>query len=153
MQILGIRTSSKAIRYAILEWDKQKVTFLNSGTENKLDYPASIQTVEQKLNWLYQEIERVLRQYNSIEHIVVKTNEYVREKAATRQSTYMDGVIMLIAAQRGKKLSTKLYANIQKGLGSKKIQAFAEQVASRSAKYWNTQMADAVVAAWSGGND
>jgi hypothetical protein len=62
----------------------------------------------------------------------------------------MDGVVMQSALQNGKTAHTFLYANMQQGMSSKKVQAFAEANVGRSDKYWNAQMADAVAAAWTG---
>jgi Holliday junction resolvasome RuvABC endonuclease subunit len=148
MQILGIRTASSSVRYAVVEWNGQDAVLVNADTENKLDFPADSQETEQKLLWLHGELERILRKYPDVSRVAVKMNEYVREKKTTRPSTHMDGVAMLTAMQADKLVCSLLYANIQQGMGSKKVQVFAEANVGRSSKYWNVQMADAVAAAW-----
>ena len=153
MQILGIRTSTSTIRYAIVEWDGQTASLVNAATENKLDFPADRQEIPQKLQWLYSELERIYRIYPDISKVAIKMNQFGTEKLANRFSTHMDGVVMLSAMQNGKSVNTFLYANIQQGMSSKKVQAFAEANVGRSDKYWNAQMADAVAAAWNGRND
>lgn len=150
MQILGIRTASTCVRYAIVEWDGQTASLVNSAAENKLDFPADRQEIPQKLQWLYSEFERLYRMYPNISKIAIKMNQFGTEKMANRFSTHMDGVVMLSALQNGKTAQTFLYANMQQGMSSKKVQLFAETNVGRSDKYWNAQMADAVAAAWTG---
>ena len=86
--------------------------------------------------------------YPDVAKVAIKMNQFGREKMANRFSTHMDGVVMLSAMQNCKPVATLLYASIQKGMSSKKVQAFAEDNVGRSDKYWNAQMADAVAAAW-----
>lgn len=148
MQILGIRTASSCVRYAIIEWDGQTATLLNAAMENKLDYPTNCQEISQKLQWLHSELKRIYRKWPDIAKVAIKMNQFGTEKMANRFSTHMDGVVMLSAMQSGKSVSTFLYPNIQKGMSSKKVQAFAESNVGRSDKYWNLQMADAVAVAW-----
>jgi len=150
MQILGIRTASSCVRYAVVEWDGQTASLVNAAAENKLDFPADRQEISQKLQWLYSELERIYRKYPHISKVVIKMNEFVREKKTTRPSTHMDGVAMLSAMQNRKTVNTFLYANIKKGLGSRTIKNFTETTVGRSDKYWDVQMADAVAAAWNG---
>jgi len=150
MQILGIRTASTCVRYAIVEWDGQTATLVNAMAENKLDFPADRQEIAQKILWLHDELERILRMYPDITKVAVKMNQFGTEKMANRYSTHLDGVVMLSAMKNAKALNTFIYANIQQGMSSKKVQAFAEANVGRSDKYWNAQMADAVAAAWTG---
>jgi len=149
MKILGIRTALTCFRYAIVEWDGQVASLINAADENKLDFPADRQ-IQQKLQWLYSELERIYRIYPDISKVAIKMNQFGTEKMANRFSTHMDGVVMLSALQNGKTADTFLYANIQQGMSSKKVLAFAEANVGRSDKYWNAQMADAVAAAWTG---
>jgi Holliday junction resolvasome RuvABC endonuclease subunit len=102
MQILGIRTASTCVRYAIVEWDGQTASLVNSAAENKLDFPADCQDIPQKLQWLYSELERLYRMYPDISKVAIKMNQFGTEKMANRFSTHMDGVVMLSALQNGK---------------------------------------------------
>jgi len=148
MQILGIRTSSKCIRYAVVNWDGQNATLVNADNESKLNFPAGIEEIADKLVWLHAELERIFRKYPDLSRVAVKMNQFVPEKMANRYSTNLDGVVMLAAKQNGKSASTVLYANIEKGMSSAKIKSFAEGNVGCSSKYWDAQMADAVAAAW-----
>ena len=122
MQVLGVTTTSKTIRYAVLEFDGNGATLLNKDEENSLKFPANMQAIEQKLHWLQQEFERVLRQYPKIKRIAIKANGFRGETTITRQSTYMDAVILLTATQSKHQIPvcTKQHASIRKVLGGKK---------------------------------
>ena len=94
------------------------------------------------------ELQRIFRKYPDINLVVIKMNQFGTEKMANRYSTHMDGAVMLASKMEGKPVSTLIYANIEKGMSSKKIQDFSENKVGRSSKYWNAQMADAIAAAW-----
>ena len=148
MQILGIRTSSQCVRYAVVEWDGQAATLVNKDDENRLNFPAATEEMPGKLSWLKTELDRIFRKYPDIGRVAIKMNQFGTEKMANRYSTQMDGAVMLVSQLNGKSVSTLIYANIGKGMSSKKIQDFSESNVDRSGKYWNPQMADAVAAAW-----
>ena len=152
MQVLGIRTSSKCVRYATVNLDGGTATLVNADSENKLVFPADCAEISQKLKWLYSELERIYRKYPGISKVAVKMNQFGTEQMANRFSTNMDGVVMLSALHNGKEVDTFLYANMQKGMSSKNIQAFAKANVGRTDTYWNPQIADAVAAAWVMGN-
>jgi hypothetical protein len=148
MQILGIRTASKCVRYAVVNWDGQDGTLVNDSDESRLNFPATMEEIADKLLWLKAELERIFRKYPDINHVAIKMNQFGTEKMANRYSTHMDGAVMLASKMEGKPVSTLIYANIEKGMSSKKIQDFSENKVGRSSKYWNAQMADAIAASW-----
>lgn len=125
---------------------------VNSATENKLDFPADRQEIPSKLEWLYTELERVYMMHPLISIVAIKMNQFIGETMANRYSTHLDGVVMLSAQQNGKSAHTFIYANIQQGMNSKKVRAFAEANVGRTDKYWDNRMADAVAAAWTARN-
>lgn len=121
---------------------------MNKDDENRLNFPAATEEMPEKLLWIKTELDRVFRKYPDINRVAIKMNQFGTEKMANRYSTQMDGAVMLASQLNGKPVSTLIYANIEKGMSSKKIQVFAESNVDRSSKYWNAQMADAVAAAW-----
>lgn len=149
MQLLGIRTSPKSIRYAVLDFEGQEVIFLNADTENKIDFPAEIQTSEKKVRWLFDEFQRILRIYPEVKCVTIKTNEFTpgRESGSSREAAYLDGTILLASELNQKTVVTKLY----KTMNTKRndVKELAEQKVGRSSLYWDVQIADAVIAAWS----
>ena len=87
MQIIGVRSSAKEIRYAILEKGADgSIVFINKEDEHCLRYPTTIQTIEEKLRWVKQEFDRILRQNQSICKIMVKMNEYSVQELKPVQS-------------------------------------------------------------------
>lgn len=153
MMILGIRTSPTTVRYAVLDCNGAAVSLVNADSENKLDFPADCRSIEQKLHWLHQELDRVLRQYPGIERIVIKANEYGRggEKASSREAAYFDAVVLMTAGTRQLPVDVKLYRTI--GTRRNEVKTFAETNVGATNRYWNEQMADAVSAACSGRNN
>ncbi|MAI62037.1 MAG: hypothetical protein CBB87_06045 [Micavibrio sp. TMED27] len=152
MLVLGFRTSPTEVRYALLEIDGQDATFTNANGENRLKFPNGMTTADQKLPWLHSECERILRQNQNIEGVVIKTSEYGRrsETANVRLATYMEGVLINLAGQKNIPLSVKTYASL--GTSRSAVKAFAAAKAGQSQTIWNEQMADAVAAAWAGRN-
>ena len=146
--ILGIRTSTKAVRFAILEQQGSTISLINANSENMLTFPASYQKIEQKLNWLFNELERILRQHPDINKIVIKTNEYApgREQAKSREAAYYDSVILLIAERKQLPVSLKVYKSI--GTKRAEVKNFSSTKVGSTSNHWDEPMADAVAAAW-----
>ena len=149
MQVLGIRTSPKTIRYAILDWDGKTSVFVNADKENKINFPAKIQTPEKKVSWLFNEFERILRQHPDVESVTIKSNEYSRgrESGSSREAAYLDGTILLASEINQKKVVMKLYKTMKTKRDD--VKAFAEKNVGLSSQNWDERMADAVIAAWS----
>ncbi len=148
MTILGIRVSSQEIRYAIINKDSDgDMHFLNKDSEHRLCYPTSTVKIEDKLYWVKQEFERILRQHPTIDKIVVKMNEYAgSETGSKRETNYIDAIILLLSAEKGISVCRKLYSQI--GTTSKETRCHAEQRVGKTAKYWNTAISDAINCAY-----
>ena len=148
-KFLGIRTSPSEVRYAILENSADRgVIFVNATSENKLQYPASLTTTPEKLRWLKGEMDRIFRQVPDIEQTILKTNEYTgTETKSKRESSYADAVCILAAYEHQIPVVCKLYTQI--GSTSQESMGHAESRVGRIDKYWNKQIADAILAAHS----
>ena len=143
MKHMGIRVSSSEIRYAILSKNADdSIVFENLNNEHRLKYPTHCTTVEAKLLWAKQELERIFRQNPEIEQVVLKTSEFGSETKAKRDTTYIDAVVLLVCAEKNIGVVTKLYNQI--GTTSKQTLYHAESRVGRTGKYWNTTMADAI---------
>lgn len=148
MKILGIRNSAKQFRYAVLFWDGENTLLLNADTENLIKMPVGIKEYTQKLHWLYQEIDRIVRQNPDISCIALKSNEYGRgETASLRLAAYLDAVVYLVAGQHNLPLTSKLYRQI--GTNKSSVVKFSEDNVGKTQSNWNGQMADAVAVGWS----
>jgi len=152
MQLLGFRASPKTIRYAVLDCDQQNIRLINSGTENKIDFPAALLTPEKKLAWLYTELERILRHYPDVSIISIKSNEFRPGGVtnASREAAYIEGLILLVAEQNEKPVAIKKYCNLK--TNSKSVKTSAEKIIGSldSLKNFDEKMADAIVVAFSG---
>ena len=148
MTFLGLRASAQEVRYAILEKNTDgNIVFVNQASENRLKYPANIESVEEKLNWIKTELDRILRQNTAIEKIIIKTNEYAgTENAAKRETTYVDAIFLLCAVEHGLPVIRKL--NSQIGSTATRAKELAESRVGRTERYWNNTMADAILAAF-----
>ena len=144
MQVIGIRASTQEVRYAILEKQTdENITFINQNSEHCLRYPATVISLEEKLHWVKQEFDRIFRQHTSIGKILVKMNEYAgSDTGAKRETSYIDAIILLAAAENYIPVERKLYSQI--GTTSKQTKEHAEKRVGKTNIYWNTTMADAI---------
>ena len=146
---LGFRADPSNARYAIVAPNGSALVLENSTGESRLLYPANINDVNGKIIWLYREMERIFHADPAIERVVVKTNEYgLRETAAMRASSYIEAAVLLFCGQRQMPAFLKTYASLSTRSADVKIHA--EQRIGRTAKYWDTKIADAIIAGWWG---
>lgn len=149
MKALGFRSDPTAPRYAIVGVNGTAFSLLNADSESRLVYPATVSTPSGKTAWLYREVERVFREHSDIARVVIKTNEFTQsDSKSKRESAYAEAVVLLYCAQYNIPIELKIYGSL--GTRSGDVKAHAEQRVGRSIKYWDTKMADAVVAGWSG---
>lgn len=149
MKIMGVRVGPRRTRVAIVGREGATHTLLNSDTESRLTYPADLPELDQKLLWLYREMERLHHEHPDITKICIKTNEYTAtDSKSKRESAYFEAATMLYWRQQSIPVTLNVYASL--GTRSLDVKAHAEQRVGRTEKYWDTQMADAVIAAWKG---
>lgn len=150
MIVMGLRASAQGIRFALLERNADgTIVFINKDGENRLKYPATIETIDEKLMWVKSEIDRILRIYPNIAKILIKTNEFTgTENSAKRETTYMDAIFLLCAKEHNISVERKL--NSQIASSSAKAKEYAEQRVGKTDKYWSNEMADAILVAYKG---
>lgn len=149
MKVLGIRVGPKRTRVAIVGHDGSAHTLLNSDTESRLAYPADLSGPDVKVLWLYQEMERLQHEHPDVAKVCIKTNEYTQtDSKSKRESAYLEAAIMLFCRQRSIPVAVNIYASL--GTRRAQVKEHAELRVGRTAKYWDTQMADAVIVAWKG---
>ena len=149
MSVIGLRATAQEIRYAILESDAVgNVIFANKNTENRIKYPATIDRVEDKLQWVKSEVDRVLRINPNIERIYVKMNEYGTESSTKRETTYIDSMFLLSAKEHNLPIERKLNSQIASSAAQAK--EHAERRVGKTDKYWNNAIADAILVAYWG---
>ena len=149
LTVIGLRASAKEIRYAILDTDVDgNVLFINKDLENRIKYPANIDSIEDKLYWVKTEIDRILRVNQAIEKVYIKTNEYGTETVTNRETTYIDAMFLLAAKEHNMPVKKKL--NSQIASTASKAKEYAENRVGRTDKYWDNTMADAILVAYWG---
>lgn len=147
MKILGIRTAPKQLRFALLEVDGTAVSLLNQDSENLIKVPVGVTAAEDIVHWQKSEVDRILRQNQDIALVAIKTSEYARsDTKKTRLASYLDAAVLLAAKDAHKPVCTRLYSQI--GAKRSNVKEHAEGRVGTTSKYWNEQMADAVMVAW-----
>ncbi|HJX29870.1 MAG TPA: hypothetical protein VJ885_18360 [Thermoanaerobaculia bacterium] len=149
MRTIGFRNSPSTIRMAVLSQAAGNVQLLNAASENRIPFPKQDLSLPDKLAWAKREIDRVLDQHKPLDAIIVKSNEYNRrgESFASREAAAIDSMVLLAAAERGVSVEARLYKQI--ATRSDKVKVDAEDQVGRTEKYWDTAMADAIMAALS----
>lgn len=151
MKVLGFRGDPKAPRYAVVSESGGVYTLENAASDNKLSVPASISEDgdAERLNWLYQEILAIFDAHPGIGKVMIKQNEFTQQDTkAKRKSAHFDAAVVLACAHRGVPVELKSYASM--ATTSKDTKRHAENRVSRTDKYWDNKMADAVNVAWWG---
>ena len=148
MIALGIRISPQCTRYALVKSEDMRYKLINADTESKLKYPVDKDTLESKADWLYRELERIIRKNPEIRRICIKENEpRSRDTKSTRETYRLEGMTLLLCHRKSKPVKMKTYISL--GTRRADVMACAEERVGSTSKYWDAQMADAVVAAWS----
>lgn len=150
MRALGIRSAPQQVRYAIVDMDNHgSLTLVNAATENKLSFPAAMmEQQDQRAAWLHIELRRICDHMGPINLIGVKLPEYgmrSSDSVEKRTTCYADAIAFLVAAERNIELGTFLYSKLK--TNSKEALNKAETLVGATVKYWNPQMADAILAA------
>ncbi|TCB60325.1 hypothetical protein [Acinetobacter terrae] len=148
MKVIGFRSGSKSIRFAILEKNGENISLINSDKENELKIPITIKSEEDQIDWVYCEIERILRQNSNTDKIVVKMAEFTRsDTKVKRLISYFDAVILLNAKKANKEVTTKLYSQI--GIKRMDVKEKSEAICGKTKQKWDEQIADAIYVAYS----
>ena len=149
MKVMGVRVGPKRTRVAIVGQENGAHALLNSDIESRLSYPADLSEPEDKVHWLFREMERLHHEHPDVARVCIKTNEYTAtDNKAKRETAYLEAVTMLYWRQKSIPVTVNIYASL--ATRSADVKAHAERRVGRTAKYWDTQMADAVIAAWKG---
>ena len=148
MIVLGIRISPTRTRYALVKSEDTKHALINADTESELKYPVDKDTPESKADWLYRELERIIRITPEIKRVCIKENELrSRDTKSTRETYRLEGVTLFLCHRMSKPVKMKTYTSL--GTRRADVKTYAEKRVGSTSKYWDVQMADAVVAAWS----
>ncbi|MCV6576546.1 MAG: hypothetical protein OIF58_12485 [Cohaesibacter sp.] len=152
MNVLGFRSDPKTPRYAIVCSADESVVFLNVDTETRLSFPADCTEDSAKITWLYREFERIFHTYPNIDQVVIKKGEFTQgDNNAKRMASYQEAALLLFCGLHDKPVTSKLYKSLN--TKSSEVKGHAEARVGRTSQYWDTKIADAIVAAWWGTNN
>lgn len=147
MKVIGLRADPTRTRFALVNYDGSNFELLNALDESRLHYPVDVTRPDQKVEWLYRELERLHHANPDMGRACLKINEYTQsDNKSKRETAYIEGVILLFFRQKGIAVEPKIYASL--GVNSGSVKDHAEQRVGRTLKYWDAKMADAVIAAW-----
>jgi hypothetical protein len=150
--ILGVRTAPQQVRVALVRFEVAGAcTLLNQSSENLIRTPAGFEEdIAGHLNWMYEEVGRILRQNPSVSRLALKAPEYARSNnAASRLRHYLDASVQLAATHANVSVVTRLYNQI--AARKDDVRKYAEERVGRTDTNWNDEMADAIVVAWAVG--
>ncbi|MEO0804165.1 MAG: hypothetical protein AAFY57_18115 [Cyanobacteria bacterium J06642_2] len=148
MKVLGVRTAPTQLRYALLFFFNSDVTFLNKDSEHLIKVPANLKEDNDKLVWQKREIDRVLRQNSDTSKVILKVGEYGKsDSKSNRLAAYFDAAVILSVKEVGIEVETKIYVQLQ--TKRSQVKNDAEAKVAKTSKYWNEQIADAILAALS----
>ena len=146
VKVLGIRTAPKQLRFALLGFDGTSVSFVNKAAENLIKIPVGVTSVEDIVHWQKSEVDRILRQNKDINLIAIKTNEYARsDTKTTRLASYLDAAVLLASKDVNLPVHRRIYSQI--GAKRANVKQRAETKVGATEKYWNEQIADAIMVA------
>lgn len=147
--ILGFRSDPATPRYALVDSTANPLLLINAADESRLCFPAECNEDVAKITWLYREFERIFHVNPGIGRVVIKKGEFTQgDNSAKRMSSYQEAALLLYCGLHNKPVASKLYASL--GTNSGSVVAHAVARVGQTTRYWNSKMADAVVAAWWG---
>ncbi len=152
MRVMGIKVSSKCVRYAILEKSPDVgVVFLNK-EDNRLTFPQDSQGEAEKMVWLFNEFTRLLGMNPDIEKVIVKLPESGRmESKASRLSHYLDAMVFLGSAKQNPPIAcTGVQYRTLHTRSADVLDFVLSKGICRTLHHWDSKIGDAIAAALSG---
>lgn len=147
--VLGFRSAPNTPRYALIDSTALPFVLLNADTESRLRFPADCTEDAAKVTWLYREFERIFHTHRDIDRVVIKKGEFTQgDNNAKRVASYQEAALLLYCGLHNKPVATKIYASL--GTRSAEVRDHAIARVGQTTRYWDSKMADAVVAAWWG---
>ena len=149
MNVLGFRSDPATPRYALVDGTVNPLSLLNAVDESRLCFPADCTEDAAKVAWLYREFERIFHAHPDIARVVIKKGEFTQgDTNAKRTASYQEAALLLYCGLHNQPIISKIYASL--GTNSTSVLAHAVARVGQTTRYWNSKMADAVVAAWWG---
>lgn len=149
MKVFGFRSDPTTPRYAIVVGPTSSLALINAATESRLSFPADCSTDCAQVTWLYREFTRIFNIHPDITRVIIKKGEFTQgDNNAKRIASYQEAALLLYCGLHSKPVVTRLYASL--GTRSTEVRDHAISRVGRTTRYWDTKIADAIVAAWWG---
>ena len=152
MRVMGIKVSSKCVRYAIKKKSPDVgIVFLNK-EDNRLTFPQDSQGEAEKMVWLFNEFTRLLGMNPDIEKVIVKLPESGRmESKASRLSHYLDAMVFLGSAKQNPPIAcTGVQYRTLHTRSADVLDFVLSKGICRTLHHWDSKIGDAIAAALSG---
>lgn len=144
MKILGIRNYTGGFRYCIIEGNKDSYQCVNLNEENKVQIPKG-EEENAIFIWYKDEIERIINNNGLFDKIVIKQNENTPSRySLLKQVMFFDCIATIVALEQNIQVDSFVYNNLK--VNAKSVKQDAESKVGKSLKYWDTKIADAIVA-------
>lgn len=149
MKVMGIKATSKCVRYAILEKEANGNVLFCNQNDNRLVFPKDLTEDAQKACWFFDEFSRLLTINPDVNHVVVKLPESgKKESSASRLTHYLDAMVLLSVEKHNPPVTSQ---GVQYRTLHTRSDAVCDFVCSKgipkTSHYWNTAMGDALAAA------
>ena len=149
MKVLGFRSDPNTPRYALVDSGTTPLSLINATSESRLCFPADCVDDAAKVTWLYREFERIFHTHPNITKVIIKKGEFTQgDNNAKRMASYQEAALLLYCGIHNKPVVTKIYASLSTRSAEVKDHAIAR--VGQTARYWDSKMADATIAAWWG---
>jgi hypothetical protein len=143
MRVLGIRASTRHLRYCVLELDTGTLTWINRDEEHRWIVPRASTAKPAILSDAYQEVTRLLGKYQP-NRVSIKIAETPRGHPDPKRVS-VEAAIILAAAHKHLPVSEKRYRDLR--TNSSEVGAEALKHVSKTNSHWDNELADALVAA------
>lgn len=152
MIVLGVRSSTDHIRYAVVEVDSYgSVVWINRDTphEHRWIVPKVASTKQAKLMEVRKEAARILAKYRP-DTVILKVAEKVRGGPSPERVS-VEAAIIIACGEKGVIAKEKLYSQLKPNrsisVNTGTVQSEALKFVTQSSSYWDAEIADALVAA------
>lgn len=150
MKVVGVKISTKQVRYAVVESDVEgKISWLNSDNstwENRILFPKEANSRPSQIQFLYKEFDRVIRQERP-DLLAIKVGEGIKGSysAWALLVSSCESAIILAALAAHLPVVERRYAGLK--LNSRTVEAFVLSRFARPPSLWDIQIAEAVAIA------
>jgi hypothetical protein len=147
MSTLGIKVTPSLIVYALAENQNGQKIILNINSEFRIVFPKKMESIKEKVTFLFEEIIRIVDLNPSIKMIAIRESEYTRypEDDSKRFSKNLDGVIMAVAAHKNIPFTKKVMQSLK--VKKSNLMEAAEAISGKTKTYWNEDIAETIMAA------